>query len=42
MKYKSDIAKLCRELFFQTGKIGYYILATNIEKINIEEETLER
>ena len=41
MKYTSDIAKLCRELFFQTGKIGYYILAKNIEESKIEEDTLE-
>lgn len=42
MKYKSEIAQLCRELFFQTGQIGYYILATNIENINLEEDILER
>lgn len=41
MKYTSDIAKLCRELFFQTGKIGYYILAKNIEESKSLEETLE-
>ena len=36
MKYKSEFAMLCRELFFQTGKIGYYILANNVEK-SLEE-----
>lgn len=42
MKYKSEMAMLCRELFFQTGKIGYYILANNIEKALENEEALER
>ena len=42
MKYTSNVAKLCRELFFQTGKIGYYILAINIEKAKNEIEILER
>ncbi len=39
MKYNSEFALLCREMFFKTGKIGYYILACNVEKANIEEET---
>lgn len=42
MKYTSDFAKLCRELFFQTGEIGYYILANNVEKSNLNEDTFER
>lgn len=40
MKYKSEFALICRELFFQTGDIGYYILAANVEKANIEEDVL--
>ena len=42
MKYKSEMAILCRELFFQTGKIGYYILANNIENSLNEEDILTR
>lgn len=42
MKYKSEFALICRELFFQTGNIGYYILANNVEKSNIEEEVLTK
>jgi len=42
MKYTSDFAKLCRELFFQTGEIGYYILANNVEKSFMEEDTFVR
>ncbi len=44
MKYKSEFALLCRELFFQTGEIGYYLLAKDVEKanINIEENELTR
>lgn len=42
MKYTCDFAKLCRELFFQTGEIGYYILANSVEKSKLEEDTLER
>lgn len=42
MKYTSDFAKMCRELFFQTGKIGYYLLANDVEKAKNEEEVLER
>lgn len=42
MKYKSEFALLCRELFFQTGEIGYYILANNVEKSLENEESLER
>lgn len=42
MKYTNDFSLLCRELFFQTGKIGYYILAVNVEKSLENEEELER
>ncbi len=42
MKYKTELALLCRELFFRTGEIGYYILANNVEKANLEEENLTR
>ncbi|MGN1208306.1 MAG: hypothetical protein ACI4TI_02455 [Christensenellales bacterium] len=42
MKYKSEFALLCRELFFRTGEIGYYILANSVEKAEIEDETLTR
>jgi len=42
MKYKSEFALICRELFFRTGNIGYYILANNVEKANIEEEILTK
>ncbi len=42
MKYTSDFAKMCRELFFQTGEIGYYLLANDVEKEKNEEEVLER
>lgn len=42
MKYTTEFAKLCRELFFQTGEIGYYLLANDIENIKDEEEVLER
>ena len=42
MKYTSDFAKMCRELFFQTGEIGYYLLAYDVEKAKNEEEVLER
>lgn len=42
MKYKSEFAMLCRELFFRTGEIGYYILANNVEKSLENEDTLER
>ncbi len=42
MKYKSEFALICRELFFQTGNIGYYILANNVEKSNIEEDVLTK
>ncbi len=42
MKYTTEFAKLCRELFFQTGEIGYYLLANEVEKVKIEEEVLER
>lgn len=42
MKYKSELALICRELFFRTGNIGYYILANNVEKANIEEEILTK
>jgi len=42
MKYTCEFAKLCRELFFQTGNIGYYILANNVEKSLENEDALER
>lgn len=44
MKYKSEFARICRELFFQTGEIGYYLLANDVEKavIDIEEDVLTR
>lgn len=42
MKYTSSFAKLCREMFFQTGEIGYYILANEVEKSLLNEDTLER
>ena len=42
MKYTTEFAKLCRELFFQTGEIGYYLLANEVEKVKIEEEVLVR
>ncbi len=38
MKNEIDFALLCKELFFRTGKIGFYILASNIEKVNTEEQ----
>lgn len=40
MKYTSEMALLCRELFFQTGEIGYYVLAKKIEDSLIEENDL--
>lgn len=42
MKYKSEFALLCRELFFQTGEIGYYILANSVEKALEDVEEFER
>ncbi|MGN1222862.1 MAG: hypothetical protein ACI4T1_01890 [Christensenellales bacterium] len=42
MKYTNEFSKLCRELFFRTGLIGYYVMAINVEKCLQEDETLER
>ena len=38
---EKDISKICRELFFLTGEIGYYNLANSVERakeIEIDEE----
>ena len=31
MDKEINISKVCRKLFFQTGKIGYYLLANQLE-----------
>ena len=35
---KSFVAELCRQLFFKTGKIGYYLLAKDIERVQVLED----
>lgn len=42
MKYTNEFSLLCRELFFRTGEIGYYILAVDVEKSLEDEEVLEK
>lgn len=38
---KNSFIEICRALFFKTGKIGYYVLANEIEKAQEVEEAEE-
>lgn len=38
---KNNFIEICRALFFKTGKIGYYVLANEIERAQELEEAEE-